>query len=254
MNPTSAIANPLSLEGRRILITGASFGIGRETAVLLSELGARLVICGRNKERLDETAGNLSGGGHLVECRDLDDLEGIPEWLRGIAERSEPLSGLVHSAGAVLTLPIRALTPSQADKIMRLNWGAAWVLAKAFRQKTVRAETGSIVYLSSVAGLVGEPGLSAYASSKGAVLALTRSLAMELASEKIRVNAVVPGLVKTGMGDDLANRRPPEQYEALLRQHPLGLGSARDVAHAIAFLLAETSRWITGTALTVDGG
>ena len=137
---------------------------------------------------------------------------------------------------------------------MQTNWSAAWLLAKGFRQAGVYATPGSVVFVSSVVGMVGQPGLSAYASSKGALLALTKSLAMELVSEGIRVNSVVPGYVQTEMAQNLEKILTADQVEAIRRMHPLGFGTAEDVAHAIAFLLAVTGRWITGTALVVDGG
>ena len=137
---------------------------------------------------------------------------------------------------------------------MQTNWSAAWLLAKGLRQPGVHSKPASLVYISSVVGMAGQPGLSAYASSKGAVLALTKALAMELAGEGIRVNAVVPGYVETEMAQNLEKILSGDQMEAIRRMHPLGIGTALDVAHAIAFLLAETGRWITGTSLVVDGG
>jgi NAD(P)-dependent dehydrogenase (short-subunit alcohol dehydrogenase family) len=246
--------NPMDLTGRKILVTGASSGIGRATAVLLSQLGASLVLNGRSEQRLEQAHGQLAGVGHAIEPFDLVEVDQIPAWMRGLSERVGRLDGMVHSAGITTTLPIRAQTATQADEVMRINWSAAWLLCKGFRQPAVRAESGSIVFISSVVGLVGQPGVSAYASSKGAVLALTKALAMELAPEKIRVNAVVPGHVRTEMAEDLGKILTAEQLDAIRRMHPLGLGEAEDVAGAIAFLLARTGRWITGAALTVDGG
>jgi NAD(P)-dependent dehydrogenase (short-subunit alcohol dehydrogenase family) len=121
-------------------------------------------------------------------------------------------------------------------------------------QKGVCAQNGSIVFLSSVAGLTGQAGIAAYAASKGAIVSLTRALAVELAAEHIRVNCVAPGVVITEMGQELLGMLAPEQGAALEAMHLLGLGTPRDVSYAIAFLLAETARWITGTVLVVDGG
>ncbi len=137
---------------------------------------------------------------------------------------------------------------------MRINVGAAIGLAKGFCQKGVCAPGGSIVFISSVAGLTGQAGLAAYAASKGAIVALTKALAVELAGEHIRVNCVAPGVVTTEMGQSLLRMLTPEQDADLEAMHLLGLGRPRDVAYAIAFLLAETARWITGTVLVVDGG
>ena len=246
--------NPLDLTGRVLLVTGASSGIGRETAVLLSQLGARIVLVGRNSERLAETVRNLSGTGHCTEAFDLAQTEQISAWLKDLCTVTGPLNGLVHCAGIHSTMPLRVLSPRVFEQVYRINVSAAAMLAKGFRQTGCYIPGGSIVLVSSVMGLVGEVAVSAYSSSKAAVLGLTRALALELAREKIRVNCVVPGLVKTEMTAQLRRSLSPDQVSAIESRHPLGLGEPRDVAHAIAFLLADTASWITGSGLVVDGG
>ena len=244
---------PLDLAGKRILVTGASSGIGRECAVLFAELHASVVLLGRDAARLEATLSRLQGSGHVIEACDLAQVETIPARLKDVAQRSGPLAGLVHCAGLHKVQPLRISNPADFMSLMTVNVLSASMLAKGYRQKGV-STGGSIVFFSSVMSVVGQPGVSAYAASKGALAALGRSLALELAPEGIRVNCISPGFVETEMGDRLRQQMTPEQFEALKALHPLGLGTPRDVANAAAFLLADSGRWITGTNLVVDGG
>jgi NAD(P)-dependent dehydrogenase (short-subunit alcohol dehydrogenase family) len=244
----------MDLGGRLVLVTGASSGIGREAAVFLSECNARVILSARHRERLEETASLLQAGNHRIESRDLQSTDEIPGWIKRMCEETGPLDGLVHCAGLHSGYPLRVLTTDKLENVMRINVSAALMLAKGFRQKGCSTKGSAMVFVSSVAGLVGESGVAAYTASKAALIGVTRSLAMELAGQEIRVNCVAPGFVRTEMGSRLEDALTPEQFQALEAKHPLGLGTARDVAHGIGFLLAETSRWITGTTLVIDGG
>lgn len=244
----------MDLSGRAILVTGASSGIGRETSILLSQLGARVILAGRSQERLEQTHQAMAGADHLVEVFDLLALAQIPEWIKRLAASMGPLHGLVHCAGVHNAHPLKTLSADKFEEVMRANVSSALMLAKGFRQKGCHAAGAAIVLLSSTAGLVGEPGVAAYAASKAALLGLSRSLAAELASQGIRVNCVAPGMVRTEMSGRLRQLLLPEQFAALEARHLLGLGEPRDVANAIAFLLADTGRWITGSTLVIDGG
>jgi len=249
-----AVINPMDMAGRTVLVTGASSGIGRETAILLSQLGARLILIARDRARLAETLGLLESGDHVVQALDLASLADLPAQVKELAQGSGELYGLVHAAGRHTMRPLRALEPSELAAMMDIHVSAAVQLDRAFRQKGVHTSPASIVLLASVSGQVGQPGVSAYAASKGAVIALSRSLAMELAREGIRVNCVAPALVRTPMTQQIQQSLDAAQAAAVEAMHPLGIGEPRDVAHAIAFLLADTGRWITGTTLVVDGG
>jgi len=247
--------NPLDLTSRTILVTGASSGIGRGTAILLSRLGARIIGCGRDRARLDQLLTELEGSGHAVESFDLADADAIPGWLKGVAERYGPLDGLVHSAGIVQQRPLRVTRVADIASVAAMDIMASTMLLKGFRQRAVRGSNGpSAVLVSSVSALRAEPALAAYSASKGAMVSLTRCLGLELAPEGIRVNCICAGLIRTKMYDSYVAAAPPERHEAMLSRYVLGLGEPDDVAYAAAFLLSGAARWITGTALVVDGG
>jgi len=244
--------SPMSLKGKTILVTGASSGIGKQTAITLSILGARLVLVARDISRLKQTATQMTHSNHHIVPFDLNNTDEIPRWMISISEIIGPLDGLVHSAGIVQLQPLRYLKQNDLESLMRINLFSAMAIAKGYRQRSVCNKGGSIVFLSSVRGISGEAGVAAYAASKGALISLTKSLAVELAPEKIRINCVAPGLVQTEMVNN--DKQLPAQLERMEQQHLLGIGTPEDVANAIAFLLADTGKWITGTTLVVDGG
>jgi NAD(P)-dependent dehydrogenase (short-subunit alcohol dehydrogenase family) len=246
------MVNPLDMQGRTVLVTGASSGLGRETAILLSELNARVVLSGRSRERLEETLGQMSGEGHRTEPFDLNETDAIPDWIKRIAAETGPLGGLVHCAGVNITLPVQAATTARIESLMRTNVTSALMLVRAFRRSGCAQRGSGIVLLSSASGLKGAPGLSIYSASKAALIGFTRSAALELAAAGIRINCLAPAIVETPMV--AKNRDMAEQYEIMKSEHPMGFGHPRDVAYAAAFLLADTGRWITGTTLVVDGG
>ncbi len=246
--------NPMDLSERKILITGASSGIGRETAILLSKLGAKIILSGRNIDKLNETLSLLSGDAHVIKPFDLTLVDQIWEWLKKISEDIGPLNGLVHSAGMQIMKPLRVLREKDIEELLKVNLSSSVALISAFRQKDVCSENSSIVLMSSVMGLVGQPAISIYAASKAGVIGLTKSAALELTKQKIRVNCVAPGHVWTRMAGEVKDLISDEQYQKIEAMHPLGIGYPIDVALSVAFLLSDASRWITGTVLVVDGG
>jgi NAD(P)-dependent dehydrogenase (short-subunit alcohol dehydrogenase family) len=244
----------MDLSGRTVLVTGGSSGIGRETAVVLSQLGARVVVTGRRTEQLEATLERLAPGSHALEPFDLADLEAIPEWVTALAGRHGPFQGLVHAAGLRKTVGLRGLSLDVLHQTVHINLDSAVMLAKGFRQKGCCSRPASVVLVSSVMALVGAPATAAYAASKAALIGLARSLASELAREGIRVNCIAPGMVDSEMTDQIRLTLTPEQFAAVVAQHPLGLGTARDVACAAAYLLSDAARWMTGQTMVLDGG
>jgi NAD(P)-dependent dehydrogenase (short-subunit alcohol dehydrogenase family) len=249
------VENPLDLSGKTILVTGASGGIGRSTALLLSKLGGRLIVSGRNRDVLEETAAQLSGSSHRVAVFDLTKLDAIPEWLSGLTEQVGPLDALAYCAGMGALLPLRLLRTEHLEEVMRVNFYAAAVLAREFTRKRAHRDPASLVFVASTAGMLGTPARTAYSASKGALIAFAKSAAMELAKSGIRVNCVAPSYVETDMYERAMASLTEDQLKASMEStQPLGLGAPGDVAGAIAFLVADTGRWITGSVLAVDGG
>ncbi|WAC47485.1 SDR family NAD(P)-dependent oxidoreductase [Asticcacaulis sp. SL142] len=252
-NPVREPFNPMSLEGRTILVTGASSGIGKGTAIYLAKLGARVIASGRNAERLQETLNEMPGEGHVGRVLDLAQHELIVPWMKETCALYGPLNGLAHCAGIQSMRPLQTVNLDYIREVFDANLTAALVLAQAMRLKGCHTPQASLVFVASTSALRGASGNSVYAASKGGMAAMTRSLGIELVRDGLRVNCVAPALVDTPIAH--AYRKLTEDgYQRLTAAHPLGIGYPEDVAAAVAFLLADTSRWITGSIMAVDGG
>ncbi len=247
--------NPMTLEGKTIIVTGAASGIGRETAILLYDLGAKLLLLDLNEDGLKKVAEGLEGVSYSeVDLMDFDSLKGI--LMEAKKELGSSFTGLVHCAGVPSVVPLRALTNDQYEKVMKINTQAGLNLAKIFTTKQGHdtEQQGSIVFISSVYGVVGSAANVAYATSKAAVIGMTKALAIEFASKNIRVNCVAPGFIKTKMADGVNQMFDAYYEEKIESMHPLGWGEAEDIANGIAFLLSDASKWTTGAVFNIDGG
>jgi NAD(P)-dependent dehydrogenase (short-subunit alcohol dehydrogenase family) len=238
---------------RYVLITGASSGIGREMAIVLSAQ-YRLILNGRDAERLEETRqACYSSDEQLSWVRDLSDVSSLADALPSfLAEHRASVSGFVHCAALLKMLPLRSITIAHAQDVMNTNVFAAMEIARLLMRKTVNQKAlNSIVFISSIASQFGAKGFTAYCASKAGLDGLMKALAVELAPQ-VRVNSVLPGGVRTPMTEAMYD--DPVTAERLTRDYPLGVGFSSDIIHAVAFLLSEQARWITGHQMVVDGG
>lgn len=241
--------NPFSLEGKTILVTGASSGIGQVTAIECSKMGARLIITGRNEERLNETYSQLVGVNHQIITADLN----IENDITALVESCPTLDGLVNNAGRGFSKPINYLKLEDFLDVYQTNIFSMALIIKGLLRKKKLAKGSSIVFTSSISSFMTAAGLSIYASSKSAVCGYMRTCAIELGVKGIRCNAVLPGMIET----KLINRGTYTDEDKLkdLNLYPLGrYGMPVDIANGIIYLLSDASSWVTGTELVIDGG
>jgi NAD(P)-dependent dehydrogenase (short-subunit alcohol dehydrogenase family) len=240
--------DPFSLAGKRILVTGASSGIGQQIAFTCAQMGAQLVITGRNAERLAATFTELEGSGHVQVVADLSAQDDIDRVVAGI----EIIDGVAHAAGISKLAPFRLLSRKQLDEMFATNTYAPILLTKGLLAKKRIAQGGSILFVSAIGSHVGPLATTAYCASKAALMGVMRTLALEVAKNGIRANCIAPGYVRTPMLDGLNQGGGSIDEQAKLT--PLGLGEPEDVAYAAVFYLSDASRWVTRNYFIVDGG
>lgn len=242
--------NPFSLEGKTILVTGASSGIGQVTAIECSKLGAKLVITGRNQERLQKTFSELEGEGHSQILAELTDVNSVNE----LVGTCPVLNGLVLCAGRPMTLPFQFCTREKFDSVFNVNFFAPVELLRLLVKARKMSRSASVVAVASVGGTISHGvGNSVYGSSKSALQSMMKYCANELAKKGIRINLVAPAMVETPLihGGTITE----EQLKIDMDRYPLGrYGEPSDVAHGIIYLLSDASSWVTGHSLVIDGG
>ena len=248
--------NRFSLSGKVILVTGASSGIGRACAIQIDEAGGSLILTGRNIEKLLETKNLLRANRHYTFVQDLTQCSLIELNIAAAVKTIGKLDGFVHAAGIEKSIPLRQMTPEIYNNIFGINVIAGFELARIISQNKFLSDTGaSFIFISSIMGVLGKPGIVGYCSSKSALIAGAKALALELAAKRIRVNNVLPGVIDgTAMTSNLFRIIPEEAQREIVRMHPLGLGRPDDISLACVYLLSDAARWITGADIIIDGG
>jgi len=257
--------NPFSLVNKTILVTGASSGIGRGIAIECSKMGAKLVLSGRNLERLAETQNRLEGEGHICIEADLTEESGI----NNLVQQCPLLDGCVHCAGMIKLTTIKSVRKDIVDKIFNTNTISSIVLTSGLLKKKKIQNGASIVFLSSLSGVfITNTGESLYSATKGAISGFAKGAAYELSSRKIRVNCVNPWAIDTSEGNvdaknifseilDYSSMGEGDEnpMDKLINRSPLKrLGTPSDVAYGVIYLLSDAASWVTGTNLVIDGG
>ena len=241
--------NPFSLAGKRILVTGASSGIGRCIAILCSRMHSEVVLNGRNVGRLEETLDQMEPGNHIVVSADLTD-----DAQRGeIVSQMPFLDGIVYCAGVMELKPAKFIVGDDIDKVMRTNFEAPVLLQAELQRAAKIKKNASIVFIASRAFEAPSVGNSIYSASKGAIVSYAKCLSLELAPRKTRVNCICPGMVWTELLNqgtmEEANLKKAEDNYPLKR-----FGTPDDVANLCVFLLSDASSWMTGSVIDITGG
>ena len=244
--------NPFSLEGKTILVTGASSGIGRGTAIECAKMGAHLVLSGRNEERLQETLMSLEGKGHVALCGDLC----IEDVRKEIVEKMPAVNGVVYCAGISQVKMAKFMDVPSLESIFQTNVFSPLLLNTLLLKKKKIMKNSSLVFISSISGVyrsqVGEGG---YGATKAALTGYVKSLALELSLQGIRVNTIHPGVVETPLLEVSNGIFGAEELDTLRQKYPLKrFGKPEDVARCAVYLLSEAASWMTGSNILIDGG
>ena len=243
--------NPFTLEGKTILVTGASSGIGKATAIECAKMGAKLVITGRDETRLNEVYNSLEGEGHTQIIADLS----IDEDIQRLAKEVPVLNGCVNNAGYNIMSVIQFIKKDDLERIMNVNLTAPIILTQLLVKNKKMAKDSSIVFTSSISARGrNSVGNSMYSATKGGLSSFMKNAALELAAKRIRCNAVLPGMVETPLKEGKSNITE-EQWEINRQLYPMKrFGKPEEIAYGIIYLLSDASAWVTGTELIIDGG
>lgn len=247
----------MRFNGKIALITGGGTGIGKAAAIGFAREGAKVVICGRREEPLKEVVAEIvkNGGEATYFACDVRKSELVDKLVQDATDKYDRIDILFNNAGISLSNPIEATTDEEVNELLDINVkGEFWALRAVIRQMKKQGSGGAIINMSAMAGLIGRPWRSAYCASKGAILSMTRSIAMEVAKDNIRVNSICPGTIDTDMTRETL-RAAPVVAQGLIDSQPMKrIASAEEVASAVLFLASDDASFITGASLTIDGG
>lgn len=243
----------MGLKGKNILITGASDGIGKATAILASKLGAKVIMIARDEEKLQKVMDKTEGNNHSWYSYDLKKIDGINSLIGDIVNINGTLDGFVHCAGISATRPLKMTKYNFLHDMMLINFYSFFELCRCISKKGNYNKDMSIVGMSSISGIRGFKGKTAYSATKAALDGAIRSMAKELGVKGIRINSVLPGFVKTAMFENYLEKTS-KHGEIEYKEYLLGLGETIDIANAIIYLLSDYSRIITGTGWVIDSG
>jgi 3-oxoacyl-[acyl-carrier protein] reductase len=239
--------------GKKAIVTGAARGIGQAIAVRLAEEGADVALCDLQSDWLQETASRVRALGRRAECLavDVGRAEDVQNAVAQVEKAFGRIDILVNNAGITKDGFLARMTEQDWDAVLNVNLKGTFLFTKAVSRVMMKQRGGSVVSVASIIGLIGNAGQCNYAASKAGVIALTKSVAKELASRKVRANAVAPGFIRTRMTDQL----PEDIRKKMLEAIPLGrFGVPEDVANVVVFLASDAASYVTGQVLTVCGG
>ena len=246
--------NLMDFTGKQILVAGASSGIGRKTAEMLSKHGAKVILAARREDKLQEVLAVLEGTGHSYYVADFSQVDHIEPLVRQIVNEHGSLDGMVYSSGMGSSRPVKVSKPDFVQDMFKVNFFGFFELVRCIAKRGMYNPGMSIVGLSSCAAIDGDKSQSVYSASKAAMDAAVRVMAQEYADKRIRLNTIRPGMVKTAMYESTVDGLGEEFHEHLKQKQFMGIGETSDIANMIIFLLSPLSKFTTGAHFSIDGG
>lgn len=243
----------VNLSGKTAIVTGASRGIGKEIALALAANGAKVACVARSADKLKETADEIAAAGGTAEVHpcDVTDSEAVTKLVEGLAEKWGQVDIVVNNAGITADTLIPRMTDEQWDSVIATNLRSVFLFTRVASQVMMRKRSGRIINISSVSGIMGNPGQANYSASKAGIIGLTRTVARELAGRKITVNAICPGFIASEMTAAMGTTLDEMIKEKIPAKR---LGEAHEIADAVLYLASDSAAYMTGEVITIDGG